>query len=132
MPAAAQLLAASEGSSQLGLLGKAQALLGALQPAYWQALAVVCLLHVDRYDISFIMLRANTVRPPQGRLHSQAGKALHHEHHHAAWPKQAPAAATQSCSWLGLCWHMDISCNNAIPGHGLSQRRPPAARMGLP
>ena len=36
--------------------------MGALQPAYWQALSVVCLLYFARFDASFITLRARTVR----------------------------------------------------------------------
>ena len=40
---------------------KAQALRGALQPAYWQALIVVSLLYFARFDASFITLRARTV-----------------------------------------------------------------------
>ena len=38
--------------------------MGALQPAYWQALIVVSLLYFARFDASFITLRARTVRAP--------------------------------------------------------------------
>jgi hypothetical protein len=48
---------------QLSLGQKARALLGALQPAYWQALLVVSLLYFARFDASFITLRARTVHP---------------------------------------------------------------------
>jgi hypothetical protein len=48
---------------QLSLVEKGRALVGALQPAYWQALIVVSLLYFARFDASFITLRARTVRP---------------------------------------------------------------------
>ena len=48
---------------QLSLVQKGRALVGALQPAYWQALIVVSLLYFARFDASFITLRARTVRP---------------------------------------------------------------------
>ena len=38
-----------------------RALVGALQPAYWQALIVVSLLYFARFDASFITLRAKLV-----------------------------------------------------------------------
>ncbi|KAL4435215.1 hypothetical protein ABPG77_001897 [Micractinium sp. CCAP 211/92] len=44
-----------------GLAVKAQLLLGALRPAYWQALAVVSLLYFARFDAGFATLRARTV-----------------------------------------------------------------------
>lgn len=66
--AAAAAGATSKGDSsdagtgpQLGLLGKAKALLTAFQPAYWQALAVVAILYFARFDASFVTLRAKTV-----------------------------------------------------------------------
>ncbi|KAK9917953.1 hypothetical protein WJX75_000018 [Coccomyxa subellipsoidea] len=46
---------------QLSLVEKGRALVGALQPAYWQALIVVSLLYFARFDASFITLRARTV-----------------------------------------------------------------------
>ncbi len=49
---------------QLSLMQKGKALVGALQPAYWQALIVVSLLYFARFDASFITLRARTVRHP--------------------------------------------------------------------
>ena len=49
---------------QLSLMQKGKALVGALQPAYWQALIVVSLLYFARFDASFITLRARTVRSP--------------------------------------------------------------------
>lgn len=53
--------AKSEGLASLNLGQKIRAFLGALQPAYWQALAVVSLLYFARFDASFITLRARTV-----------------------------------------------------------------------
>ncbi|KAG1657019.1 hypothetical protein FOA52_012045 [Chlamydomonas sp. UWO 241] len=46
---------------KLGLIGKARALVGAFKPVYWQALAVVAILYLARFDPSFIMLRAKSV-----------------------------------------------------------------------
>lgn len=40
---------------------KAKALMTALQPAYWQALAVVAILYFARFDASFVTLRAKTI-----------------------------------------------------------------------
>ena len=63
--AAAEKARASPASAdevQLSMGQKARALLGALQPAYWQALIVVSLLYFARFDASFITLRARTVR----------------------------------------------------------------------
>jgi hypothetical protein len=37
--------------------------MGAVQPAYWQAITVVGLLYFARFDASFITLRARTVTP---------------------------------------------------------------------
>ena len=54
--------AKAEGLSSLNLGQKIRAFMGALQPAYWQALSVVCLLYFARFDASFITLRARTVR----------------------------------------------------------------------
>lgn len=45
----------------LGFKGKAQALLRALSPAYWQALVTVCILYMARFDQSFPTLRAMAV-----------------------------------------------------------------------
>ncbi len=42
---------------------KAAALVAAMTPAYWQALAVVSLLYFARFDASFITLRAKTILP---------------------------------------------------------------------
>eukprot|EP00891_Asterochloris_glomerata_P008342 jgi/Astpho2/8342/fgenesh1_pg.00122_%23_79_t len=53
--------AAADGIEELSLGQKAKAFLKALQPAYWQALAVVSLLYFARFDASFITLRARTV-----------------------------------------------------------------------
>ncbi|KAL6785187.1 hypothetical protein ACKKBG_A02795 [Auxenochlorella protothecoides x Auxenochlorella symbiontica] len=61
-PRADATAAASAGDGpRLGLVGKARALLGAFQPAYWQALAVVGILYFARFDASFVTLRAKTV-----------------------------------------------------------------------
>ncbi|KAK9807690.1 hypothetical protein WJX72_006202 [[Myrmecia] bisecta] len=46
---------------KLSLPEKAKAFIGALQPAYWQALAVVSLLYFARFDASFVTLRAKGV-----------------------------------------------------------------------
>jgi hypothetical protein len=46
---------------QLSLFGKAKALMGAFQPAYWQALIVVSVLYFARFDASFVTLRAKMV-----------------------------------------------------------------------
>jgi hypothetical protein len=54
--------AKAEGLASLNLGQKIRAFMGALQPAYWQALSVVCLLYFARFDASFITLRARTVR----------------------------------------------------------------------
>ncbi len=61
-PADAADKAKAEGLSSLNMGQKIRAFLGALQPAYWQALSVVCLLYFARFDASFITLRARTVR----------------------------------------------------------------------
>ena len=61
LPADAADKAAADGVEQLSLGQKAKAFLKALQPAYWQALAVVSLLYFARFDASFITLRARTV-----------------------------------------------------------------------
>lgn len=55
--------AGADGSDgpRLGLVGKARALLGAFQPAYWQSLTVVGILYFARFDASFVTLRAKTV-----------------------------------------------------------------------
>ncbi|DBA86812.1 hypothetical protein WJX79_000242 [Trebouxia sp. C0005] len=53
--------AKAEGLASLNLGQKIRAFMGALQPAYWQALSVVCLLYFARFDASFITLRARTV-----------------------------------------------------------------------
>ena len=63
LPADAADKAAADGVEQLTLGQKAKAFLKALQPAYWQALAVVSLLYFARFDASFITLRARTVGP---------------------------------------------------------------------
>lgn len=47
---------------RLTLVQKARAVLAALRPAYWQSLAVVVLLYQARFDVSFIMIHAATVR----------------------------------------------------------------------
>ncbi|KAL4436676.1 hypothetical protein ABPG75_003815 [Micractinium tetrahymenae] len=52
---------AEAGDAGLGLADKARLLLGALRPAYWQALAVVALLYFARFDAGFATLRAKTV-----------------------------------------------------------------------
>ncbi|KAK9849389.1 hypothetical protein WJX84_005290 [Apatococcus fuscideae] len=48
-------------NKKLSFLEKAKALKGAVGPAYWEALVVVCLLYFARFDASFITLRAKTV-----------------------------------------------------------------------
>lgn len=53
---------AASADGEAGLPDKARALLGALGPAYWQALAVVALLYMARFDAAFATLRARTVR----------------------------------------------------------------------
>lgn len=53
--------AKAEGTASLNIGQKIRAFMGALQPAYWQALSVVCLLYFARFDASFITLRARTV-----------------------------------------------------------------------
>ncbi|KAK9866106.1 hypothetical protein WJX84_003968 [Apatococcus fuscideae] len=53
---------AGEGE-KLSFVQRAKTLAGALGPAYWEALAVVCLLYFARFDASFITLRAKTVMP---------------------------------------------------------------------
>eukprot|EP01024_Parvocaulis_polyphysoides_P018035 TRINITY_DN1795_c1_g1_i2.p1 TRINITY_DN1795_c1_g1~~TRINITY_DN1795_c1_g1_i2.p1 ORF type:complete len:530 (-),score=60.01 TRINITY_DN1795_c1_g1_i2:501-2090(-) len=40
---------------------KVKALLSSFQPVYWQALAVVCILFIARFDFSFVSLRAKLV-----------------------------------------------------------------------
>lgn len=59
----AAIQAGSEGAvpAPPGLAVKAQLLLNALRPAYWQALAVVALLYFSRFDAGFATLRAKTV-----------------------------------------------------------------------
>eukprot|EP00887_Chlorella_sp_A99_P003453 scaffold7.g3453.t1 len=52
--------AGPDAASGLALLPKARALLGALGPAYWQALAVVSLLYLARFDLAFGTIRAAT------------------------------------------------------------------------
>ena len=61
MHAEAKAAAADADEIQLTFMQKAQALKGALKPAYWQALIVVSLLYFARFDASFITLRARTV-----------------------------------------------------------------------
>jgi len=55
----------AEGSAgdevQLTFVQKAKAVLGAFQPAYWQALVIVGILYFARFDASFVTLRAKTV-----------------------------------------------------------------------
>ena len=46
---------------QLTFIQKARAVLGAFQPAYWQALVIVGILYFARFDASFVTLRAKTV-----------------------------------------------------------------------
>lgn len=53
--------AKKEGEEELSFFQKAKALLTALQPAYWQALAVVAILYFARFDASFVTLRAKTI-----------------------------------------------------------------------
>ncbi len=53
--------AKAEGLASLNLGQKIRAFISVLQPAYWQALSVVCLLYFARFDASFITLRARTV-----------------------------------------------------------------------
>ena len=48
-------------AAALGPLGRARTLLGALRPAYWQALATVALLYMARFDAGFAVLRAKEV-----------------------------------------------------------------------
>lgn len=50
-----------EAEVQLTFFQKAKALLGAFQPAYWQALIIVSILYFARFDASFVTLRAKTV-----------------------------------------------------------------------
>ena len=46
---------------ELTFFQKAKAVLGAFQPAYWQALIIVGILYFARFDASFVTLRAKTV-----------------------------------------------------------------------
>jgi len=46
---------------ELTFLQKAKAIVGAIQPAYWQALIIVGILYFARFDASFVTLRAKTV-----------------------------------------------------------------------
>lgn len=46
---------------QLSLWAKIRTLLSVLQPAYWQAMVVVCILYFARFDASFVTLRAKSV-----------------------------------------------------------------------
>ncbi len=62
LPAAEPSSSGGEEESTLSLLDKGRALLTAFQPAYWQALVVVGILYMARYDMSFGTLRAKTVR----------------------------------------------------------------------
>lgn len=52
---------ATEDDVQLTFVQKAKAVLGAFQPAYWQALVIVGILYFARFDASFVTLRAKTV-----------------------------------------------------------------------
>ena len=47
-----------------GPVGRARAALAALPPAYWQALAVVAVLYLARFDFAFGVLRARQVLDP--------------------------------------------------------------------
>lgn len=78
---------------QLSLMQKGKALVGALQPAYWQALIVVSLLYFARFDASFITLRARTVRHPSILLH-QALKLLRLPHR----------LCCSLAVWFAHCW----------------------------
>eukprot|EP00889_Picochlorum_renovo_P002821 jgi/Picre1/29851/NNA_005233.t1 len=63
-PAASAASPGGEGEDeevQLTFFQKAKALLGAFQPAYWQALIIVSILYFARFDASFVTLRAKTV-----------------------------------------------------------------------
>jgi sugar phosphate permease len=51
----------AEGTKSLNLGEKIKIFIKCLQPAYWQALVVVCLLYFARFDASFITLRARMV-----------------------------------------------------------------------
>lgn len=73
----------------MGLVDKARLLLGALRPAYWQALAVVALLYFARFDAGFATLRARTVR----RCTACEGGCL-------GW---AWGVALQDRAWLPAC-----------------------------
>lgn len=62
--ASAAAAPSSGGSGQKGApprWGALGALLGALSPGYWQALAVCCLLHLARYDVSWRAVHASSV-----------------------------------------------------------------------
>ncbi len=54
-------MSSEEEEVHLGLPAKARTLLKAFQPAYWQALAVVCILYFARFDLAFGTLRAKMV-----------------------------------------------------------------------
>lgn len=54
-------VAASSPEEQLSWLAKGKALIKVLQPAYWQAMVVVCILYFARFDAGFITLRAKSV-----------------------------------------------------------------------
>jgi MFS family permease len=51
----------NEEEVELTFFQKVKALMTALQPAYWQALAVVAILYFARFDASFVTLRAKTI-----------------------------------------------------------------------
>ena len=61
---AAEAVSEAGEGEKLSFVQRAKTLAGALGPAYWEALAVVCLLYFARFDASFITLRAKTVYIP--------------------------------------------------------------------
>lgn len=114
-PRADATAAASAGDGpRLGLVGKARALLGAFQPAYWQALAVVGILYFARFDASFVTLRAKTVHGP--RLAAPALTSIMMVTQ-AAWPRPpacAPSAPSpRATPWL--CWASLLSSGPTRP-----------------
>jgi MFS family permease len=52
----------------LGLFEKASLLFGSFKPAYWQALIVISILYMARFDASFLSLRAKETSMPKTLL----------------------------------------------------------------
>lgn len=88
---------------ELSPLQKTRAVVAAFPPAYYQALGVVMLLYLARFDVAFITVHASTVRPqgaPGWRqtLQRGGGRSV------AAHP-HAPARTMHACPRPNLCTH---------------------------